>query len=68
MAWSESVDPNYPEIRMETYKSDDPTYKHCNRTHYYDIPTRNILVVSMKETVRKKNSKNYLTGKRRLLK
>jgi hypothetical protein len=40
MAWSESVDPNYPEIRMETYKSNDPEYKEYNRTHYYDIPTR----------------------------
>ena len=40
MGWSESVDPKYPDIRMETYKSNDLAYKHCNRTHYYDIPTR----------------------------
>ena len=40
MTWSESVDPNYPEIRMETYKVNTDGYKGYNRTHYYDIPTR----------------------------
>ena len=40
MGWSESVDPNYPNIRMETYKSSSGEYKGYNRTHYYDMPTR----------------------------
>ena len=40
MGWSESVDPNYPNIRMETYKCNDPVYTEYNRTHYYDMPTR----------------------------
>jgi hypothetical protein len=40
MGWSESADPKYPDIRMETYKSSSGEYKHYDRTHYYDRATR----------------------------
>ena len=40
MTWTIQIHPDYPEIEIEAYKSNDPDTKQFDRTYYFDKNTR----------------------------